>query len=148
VFITTSGLGVVPAGCSLSVRAARPGDRIVISGTTGDHGIAVMSVREGLEFETVLEGDTAALSDLTRVMLESCRGIRYMRDPTRGGVSIALNELATASGVGVRLGEAALPLRPEVQGDCELLGLDPLFVANEGNCSPSSRPRTPTGSWG
>ena len=132
VFITTSGIGVVPEGRALSIRAARPGDRIVVSGTIGDHGIAIMSVREGIEFETVLESDTAPLHDLVRVMLEACPSIRAMRDPTRGGVSSALNELAEASRVGVKLNEASIPVRPEVRGACEMLGLDPLYVANEG----------------
>jgi hydrogenase expression/formation protein HypE len=132
VFITTSGVGLVPEGCSLSIHAARPGDRVLVSGTIGDHGIAILSVREGLEFETVLESDTAPLADLTRVMLEACPGIRCMRDPTRGGLSSALNELATASRVGVEIAEAAIPVRPEVRAACEMLGLDPLYVANEG----------------
>ncbi len=132
VYITTSGIGLVPEGRSLSISAARPGDRIIISGTIGDHGIAIMSVREGIEFETVLESDTAPLTDLTRVMLEECPRIRCMRDPTRGGLSSALNEMAAASRVGVELLEAALPVRPEVRGACEMLGLDPLYVANEG----------------
>jgi hydrogenase expression/formation protein HypE len=132
IFITTSGIGVVPAGRRLSIRNARPGDQLLVSGTLGDHGIAIMSVREGLEFETVLQSDCAPLHDLTRVMLEACPEIRCMRDPTRGGVSSALNELAAASKVGVRLREASLPLRPEVSAACEMLGLDPLYVANEG----------------
>jgi hydrogenase expression/formation protein HypE len=132
VFITTTGIGVVPAGRCLSIRNARPGDRILLSGTIGDHGIAIMSVREGLEFETVLESDTAALAGLTEVMLAACPTIRCMRDPTRGGLSSALNELAAASRVGVRLTEAAIPKRPEVHAACEMLGLDPLYVANEG----------------
>jgi len=132
VFITTSGVGTVPAGRSLSIRNARPGDRVLVSGTIGDHGIAIMSVREGIEFETVLETDSAALNGLTRAMLDACPSIRCMRDPTRGGVSGTLNELAQASGVGVRLTEAALPLKPEVKAACEMLGLDPLYVANEG----------------
>jgi hydrogenase expression/formation protein HypE len=132
VFITTSGIGLVPEGLSLSIHAARPGDQILVSGTLGDHGMAIMSVREGLEFETVLESDTASLTSLTRAMLEACPSIRCMRDPTRGGLSSALNELATASRVGVRLVEAAIPVRPEVHAACEMLGLDPLYVANEG----------------
>jgi hydrogenase expression/formation protein HypE len=132
VFITTSGIGVMPEGRALSIRNARPGDRILVSGTIGDHGIAIMSVREGIEFETVLESDSAPLHDLTRVMLEACPSIRCMRDPTRGGLAGAVNELATASGVGVELNEAALPIRAEVRGACEMLGLDPLYVANEG----------------
>jgi hydrogenase expression/formation protein HypE len=132
VFITTSGIGLVPDGVSLSIRHARPGDCILVSGTIGDHGIAIMSVREGLEFETVLESDTASLADLTRIMLAACPTIRCMRDPTRGGVSSALNELAAASHVGVRLNETAIPVRREVHAACEMLGLDPLYVANEG----------------
>jgi hydrogenase expression/formation protein HypE len=131
-FVTTAGIGLVPEGVSLSIRNARPGDRILVSGTVGDHGIAVMSVREGLEFETVLESDTAPLADLTRVMLAACPSVRCMRDPTRGGLASALNELAAASKVGVKLTEATIPLRPEVRAACELLGLDPLYVACEG----------------
>jgi hydrogenase expression/formation protein HypE len=132
VFITTSGLGLVPDGRSLSIHAARPGDRVLVSGTLGDHGIAVMSVREGLEFETVLESDTAPLGGLAEAVLAASPRTRCMRDPTRGGLSSALNELAAASRVGVELDEAAIPLRPEVRGACEMLGLDPLYVANEG----------------
>ncbi|HVS38674.1 MAG TPA: hydrogenase expression/formation protein HypE [Gemmataceae bacterium] len=132
IFIATSGIGVVPEGRALSIRNARPGDRILVSGTIGDHGVAILSVREGIEFETVLESDSAPLHDLTRVMLDACPSIRCMRDPTRGGLAGSVNELAAASGVGVELNEAALPIRPEVRGACEMLGLDPLYVANEG----------------
>jgi hydrogenase expression/formation protein HypE len=132
VFITTTGVGLVPEGRSLSIRAARPGDHILLSGTIGDHGIAIMSVREGIEFETVLESDTAPLNGLAEAILRASPGIRCMRDPTRGGLSSAVNELAAASEVGVVLDEAAIPLRPEVRGACEMLGLDPLYVANEG----------------
>jgi hydrogenase expression/formation protein HypE len=132
VFITTSGIGIVPEGRSLSIANARPGDCILVSGTLGDHGIAIMSLREGIEFETVLESDSAPLTDLVRVMLEACPNIRCMRDPTRGGLSSALNELADASRVGVELDESAIPLRNEVRAACEMLGLDPLYVANEG----------------
>lgn len=132
VFITTSGIGLVPEARHLSIAAARPGDRILVSGTVGDHGIAIMSVREGLEFETVLESDSAPLTDLTRAMLGACPTIRCMRDPTRGGLAAVLHELAVASQVGVKLVEAAIPLRREVRAACELLGLDPLYVASEG----------------
>ncbi len=132
VFITTTGIGLVPEGRSLSIRNARPGDRILVSGTLGDHGIAIMSMREGIEFETILESDTAALAGLTEAMLQACPDIRCMRDPTRGGLSSTLNELAAASRVGVRLAESAIPVRPEVHAACEMLGLDPLYVANEG----------------
>jgi hydrogenase expression/formation protein HypE len=132
VFITTSGVGLMPAGRSLSIRSARPGDKVLVSGTIGDHGIAIMSVREGIEFETELTSDTAPLNGLVRAMLEACPEIRCMRDPTRGGVSSTLNELAAASRVGVRLVDSAVPVRPEVHAACEMLGLDPLYVANEG----------------
>jgi hydrogenase expression/formation protein HypE len=131
-FITTSGIGKVLPGVSLSIRNLQPGDRVLVSGTIGDHGVAVMSVRMGLEFETELVSDTAPLNDLVQTMLRACPSIRWMRDPTRGGVSAALNEAAAASGVGIRLRESALPVRPEVRGACEMLGLDPLYVANEG----------------
>ncbi len=132
VFITTAGVGVVPAGVSLSAAACRPGDKVIVSGTIGDHGMAIMSVREGLEFETALESDTAPLTSLVQTMLGACPGIRCLRDPTRGGVSSTMHEFAAASGTGVRLDEAALPMKPEVRGACEILGLDPLYVANEG----------------
>ena len=132
VFITTSGIGVVPRGRALSAASCHPGDRILVSGTIGDHGMAIMSVREGLEFETSLVSDSAPLADLTRVMLEACPEIRCMRDPTRGGVTSALHEIAAASGVGMRLLETAIPVRADVRGACEILGLDPLYVANEG----------------
>jgi hydrogenase expression/formation protein HypE len=132
IFITTSGIGLVPEGIGLSISAARPGDKIVISGTLGDHGIAIMSQREGIEFETVLESDSAPLNGLTEIMLVACPSIRCMRDPTRGGLSSALNELAFASKIGVKMEEGKIPIRPEVHAACEMLGLDPLYVANEG----------------
>ena len=141
IFITTTGVGIVPEGRCLSVRNARPGDKILVSGTIGDHGIAIMSVREGIEFETVLESDSASLHDLTRVMLAECPSIRWMRDPTRGGLSSSLNELADASQVGVKLDEAAIPVRPEVHAACAMLGLDPLYVANEGKLVAVVPPR-------
>jgi hydrogenase expression/formation protein HypE len=132
VFITTTGIGLVPHGRCLSIRNARPGDRILLSGTLGDHGIAILSVREGIEFETVLESDTAPLNGLAGAVLAACPSVRCMRDPTRGGLSSALNELAAGSRVGVRLDEEAIPIRTEVHAACEMLGLDPLYVANEG----------------
>ncbi len=132
IFITTSGVGLVPDGVELSISAAQPGDKIVISGTLGDHGIAIMSLREGIEFETVLQSDSASLNGLTETMLVACPTIRCMRDPTRGGLSSALNELAVASKIGVKIDEARIPIRPEVHAACEMLGLDPLYVANEG----------------
>jgi len=132
IFITTTGVGIVPAGRSLSIAGARAGDRVIVSGTIGDHGIAIMSVREGLQFDTALESDSAPLTDLVRVVLETSSGVRCMRDPTRGGLASALNELAAASRVGVTLVESAIPIRREVRSACEVLGLDPLYVASEG----------------
>jgi hydrogenase expression/formation protein HypE len=132
IFIATSGVGVVPEGVSLSIRSARPGDRIVLSGTIGDHGLAILSRREGIELESTLESDTAPLAELAQLALRACPSIRAMRDPTRGGLAATLHEVAQASGVGVRIEEEKIPLRPEVRGACEILGLDPLYVANEG----------------
>ena len=131
-FITTSGIGVVQDGVRLSAANAKPGDSVIVSGTIGDHGMAVMSVREGLEFETELQSDTAALHTLTQLLLTQCPAIRCMRDPTRGGLSSTLNEIAAASRVGIRIREADVPVRAEVRSACELLGFDPLYVANEG----------------
>ncbi len=132
IFITTSGIGLVPPGRSLSIAAARPGDQLIVSGTIGDHGVAILSLREGVEFETALESDCAPLASLTRAMLEVCPSLRCMRDPTRGGLSGVLHELAAHSRVGVSLDEARLPVRAEVRAACELFGLDPLYVACEG----------------
>jgi hydrogenase expression/formation protein HypE len=132
VFIATTGVGQVPAGVELSIRSARPGDRILVSGSIGDHGMAVLSVRENLEFETALESDSAPLHGLVRRLLDACPGVRCFRDPTRGGLASALNEIARASGTGIELAEAAIPLKPAVRAACEILGLDPLYVACEG----------------
>lgn len=132
IFITTTGIGLVPRDCRLSIHAARPGDLILVSGTIGDHGIAIMSLREGIEFETVLQSDSAPLTSLAQAVLARCPDVRAMRDPTRGGVSAVMHELAVASHVGVKLTESAMPVRGEVRAACEMLGLDPLYVANEG----------------
>jgi hydrogenase expression/formation protein HypE len=133
VFIATAGIGVLPEGINLSGDNAKPGDAIVVSGTLGDHGVAIMSSRENLEFETQIVSDSAALHGLTAAMVEACGPhLRLMRDPTRGGLAATLNEIAHQSGVGIRIEEDALPIRPQVAAACELLGLDPLFVANEG----------------
>jgi hydrogenase expression/formation protein HypE len=131
-FINTSGVGLVPAGLELSADRARPGDRILLSGSVGDHGIAILAQREGLEFDSEIESDSAPLHTLVRAMLEAGGGIRCMRDPTRGGLSSALNEIAAQSRVRMTIEEEKLPVREEVRGACELLGLDPLYVANEG----------------
>jgi hydrogenase expression/formation protein HypE len=131
-FINTTGIGIVPDGVNLSADYAQPGDRVLLSGTIGDHGIAILAQREGLEFESCIESDSAALHGLVAEMLAVAPTIRCMRDPTRGGLSSALNEIAAQSRVGVELIESEIPVRDEVRGACEMLGLDPLYVANEG----------------
>ncbi len=131
-FINTTGIGLVPEGVELSADRARAGDKVLLSGSIGDHGIAILAQREGLEFETTIQSDSAALHTLVAGMLAVTRDIRCMRDPTRGGVSSALNEIAERSRVGIELEESSLPINEEVRGACELLGLDPLYVANEG----------------
>jgi hydrogenase expression/formation protein HypE len=140
VFITTTGIGVVPDGVEISGDRARPGDRILLSGSIGDHGMAVMSKRESLAFTTDLVSDSAALHTLVAAMVAAAPGIRCLRDPTRGGLGTTLNELAAQSGVGMVIDEAAIPVLPQVEAACELLGLDPLYVANEGKlvciCAP------------
>lgn len=131
-FINTSGIGIVPHGLNLSANLARPGDKVLLSGSIGEHGIAILAQREGLEFESTLESDSVALHGLVSEMLKVTHEIRCLRDPTRGGVSSALNEIAQQSGVSIELDERAIPIREEVRGACEILGLDPLYVANEG----------------
>ena len=132
VFITTTGVGVVPDGVEISGDRARPGDAVLVSGYLGDHGVAVMSKRENLGFEVEIQSDTASLHGLVAGMVEAVPEIHCLRDPTRGGLATTLNELAYQSGVGMRIRESAIPVRPEVAAACELLGLDPLYVANEG----------------
>ena len=132
IFITTAGIGVLPEGRSLSARAVQPGDAILVSGTLGDHGVAVMAHRAGFALETGVVSDCAALNGLAEALLAAAPGTRAMRDPTRGGLAAVLNEIAQASGVGLTLREADVPVSPGVAGACELLGLDPLYVANEG----------------
>ncbi|HXE37876.1 MAG TPA: hydrogenase expression/formation protein HypE [Azonexus sp.] len=132
VFITTTGVGVVAPGQELSGRNARPGDAILVSGTLGDHGMAIMAVRESLGFESPIVSDTAALHGLIAAMRDSGADIHVLRDPTRGGLATTLNEIAQQSGVGMMLQEKALPVKPAVNAACEFLGLDPLYVANEG----------------
>ena len=145
VFITTTGVGVVAEGIEVSGDRARPGDRILVSGFLGDHGVAIMSLREGLGFETTLRSDTAALHGLVAAMLDAAPALRCLRDPTRGGLAAVLNEFASQSGCGMRLQETAIPVREEVNAACELLGLDPLYVANEGKlvaiCAPEDAER-------
>jgi hydrogenase expression/formation protein HypE len=132
VFITTTGVGVVPMDVEIAGDRARPGDAVLVSGTLGDHGVAIMSFRENLEFETSVRSDTAALHELVASMVVAVPGIHCLRDPTRGGLASTLNELANQSRVGMRLRERDIPVKPEVAAACEFLGLDPLHVANEG----------------
>lgn len=132
VFINTSGLGIVPEGIAVGPDRARSGDVIVVSGSLGDHGIAVLSKREGLGFETEIQSDCAPLNGLVSAILEVSPDLRCLRDPTRGGLATTLNELATQSGVGMIIREDTIPIKPAVRGACELLGYDPLYLANEG----------------
>ena len=131
-FVNTAGVGVVPDGVCVSGANARVGDAVILSGTIGDHGIAVLSRREGLSFETELLSDVAPLAGLVQEMLRVCPSVRAMRDPTRGGLASTLNEIAGKSGVCIRLREQAIPVKDAVRGACEMLGFDPLYVANEG----------------
>jgi hydrogenase expression/formation protein HypE len=131
-YINTAGIGLIPPGIEIAPQHARPGDVVLVSGPIGEHGMAIMSVREGLAFESPILSDTAPLHGLVAALLAAVPDVHTLRDPTRGGVAAALNEIATAAGVGIRLEEQQIPVRPEVAAACELLGLDPLYVANEG----------------
>lgn len=132
IFINTSGVGVVDSGINVSPKSAKVGDKIIVSGLIAVHGIAIMSVREGLEFDTPIKSDTAPLNGLVQAMFATSKNIHVLRDPTRGGVASALNEIASSSNVGVKIYEERIPLSEGVRGACEILGLDPLYVANEG----------------
>jgi hydrogenase expression/formation protein HypE len=132
VFITTTGVGIIPDGINISGDRARPGDAVLISGSIGDHGVAVMSKRENLDFTTSIASDSAPLHQLVAAMVVAVPDIHCLRDPTRGGVATTLNELAGQSGVGIHIDESRIPIKPQVAAACELLGLDPLYVANEG----------------
>ncbi|HXT11909.1 MAG TPA: hydrogenase expression/formation protein HypE [Candidatus Angelobacter sp.] len=132
IFINTSGIGIVMPGTDIQPTRARVGDKIIVSGEIAVHGIAIMSVREGLEFETEIASDTAPLNGLVDTLLGACKDVHVLRDPTRGGVTSALSEIAESANVGIRLEEASIPISEEVKGACEILGLDPLYVANEG----------------
>lgn len=135
IYINTSGVGLIAPGVDVAPQRAQVGDHVLLSGFIADHGIAVMSVREGLTFETTIRSDTAALHTLVHAMLMAGgEAIHVLRDPTRGGVASALNEIAEAAQVGIHLVEATIPVRDEVRGACEILGFDPLYVANEGKC--------------
>ena len=132
VFITTTGVGVMPHGLDLGGARVRPGDLVLVSGSIGDHGVAIMSQRENLSFDAPIVSDTAALNGLIAAMLAVQADLRCLRDPTRGGLAATLNEITGQSGVGIMLYEKAIPVKPVVAAACELLGLDPLNVANEG----------------
>jgi hydrogenase expression/formation protein HypE len=131
-YINTAGIGLIPEGRNLGPARAKPGDAIIVSGSMGDHGMAVMSVREGLEFDSVIQSDSAALNGLVEAIFAASSGIHVLRDPTRGGLASSLNEIATQSHVGMALNEEKLPVKADVQAACELLGMDPIYVANEG----------------
>ncbi|MBF0286361.1 MAG: hydrogenase expression/formation protein HypE [SAR324 cluster bacterium] len=134
VFINTTGIGTVGNSITISPKNAAPGDVVLINGNIGDHGIAIMSEREGLEFETTIESDTAPLNDLIQNILEVSPNVHVLRDPTRGGLASTLNEIAAVAQYGILLEEKQLPIQPAVMAACEILGLDPLHIANEGKC--------------
>jgi hydrogenase expression/formation protein HypE len=132
IFINTSGIGLIPPNVDIASHHARPGDQIILSGTIADHGITILTRREGLSFKTSITSDTAPLNIMVKQMLTAGRGIHVLRDPTRGGVGTALNEIADKSKMGIKIYEEKIPLKKEVAAACELLGFDPLYLANEG----------------
>ena len=140
-FINTAGLGVIPEGVNVSGSNARPGDKVILNGAIGDHGIAVISQRQGLSFATKLKSDCAPLGGLVAEMVKASPNINALRDPTRGGLATSLNELAKQSKVSIRIEEKAIPVREEVLAACEMLGFDPLYVANEGKMVAIVPPR-------
>jgi hydrogenase expression/formation protein HypE len=132
IFVNTAGIGLIPDGVNIRPDRAAPGDIVIVNGPIAAHGMAIMSVRQGLEFETEIRSDTAALNSLVADMLKACPDIHVLRDPTRGGVASATNEIAQSAKVGIELDERSIPIPDEVRGACEILGFDPLYVANEG----------------
>ncbi|HEY9853617.1 MAG TPA: hydrogenase expression/formation protein HypE [Leptolyngbyaceae cyanobacterium] len=132
IFINTAGIGIIEHSQTISPQSVQPGDVLILNGDIGRHGIAIMAVREGLEFETTIESDSAPLADLVMKLIESGVEIHCMRDLTRGGLASTLNEIALARNIGISINESAIPVREDVQGACEILGFDPLYVANEG----------------
>ncbi len=132
IFINTAGIGVIPDGVDVSGAQARPGDRVIVSGTIADHGITILSTREGLAFDSDITSDSAPLNKMAQALIQSECDVHVLRDPTRGGLGTTLNEIAAQSGVGILLKESALPVKGAVRGICELLGFDPLYIANEG----------------
>jgi hydrogenase expression/formation protein HypE len=141
-FVNTGGIGLVPDGVAPSADRARPGDVVILSGPIGLHGVAIMSVREGLEFEVEIESDTQSLAGLVAAVVAVDPDVHVLRDPTRGGLSSALNEIAASSGVSIQIDEPAVPIPGPVMAACEMLGLDPFHVANEGKCVVIVRPET------
>jgi len=131
-YINTTGLGIIPQGVNISPKNARPGDFILVNGNIGDHGMAIMSLRSGLEFETTIKSDTAPLNKLVESIISETTEIHCLRDATRGGLAAVLNELAMSSKIGIEFDERSIPVQPEVNASCEMLGLDPLYIANEG----------------
>jgi len=140
IFVNTSGIGLIPEGIEISGDRAKPGDQIILSGTMADHGATILIQREGMHFESAVTSDTAPLNHMVRSMLSACPHVHVLRDPTRGGVGTALNEIAEKSKVGIRIFEDRIPVRDDVSGICELLGLDPLYIANEGKLLAFVRP--------
>lgn len=131
-FVNTTGVGVIPAGVEIGAHRAQPGDVVIVNGTLGDHGVAILIARNDLALAADVRSDCAALHGLVAAMLDACPDLHCLRDATRGGVATVLNETASASRVGIRLRESALPIAEPVRGACEILGLDPLYLANEG----------------
>ncbi len=140
IFINTSGIGIRHDTVTVSGHLAKPGDQIIISGTIADHGIAILSAREGLNLDSDIKSDSAPLNKMVKAILDSGCDVHVLRDPTRGGVGTTLNEIASQSGVGIRIRENDLPIRGAVQGTCELLGFDPLYIANEGKLMAFAAP--------
>jgi len=132
IFINTSGIGIIPEGIDVSCKGACVGDNIILSGSIADHGVTILTQREGLTFESTVQSDSAPLNHMVKKMFSAGQAIHTLRDPTRGGAGTALNEIAESSNVGIRIEEAKIPVKPEVAGICELLGFDPLYLANEG----------------
>lgn len=132
IFINSSGIGVIPETVDIASHRAEPGDKIILSGTIGDHGVTVLTQREGMSFDSQITSDTAPLNHMVKKMLSASSSVHVLRDPTRGGVGTALNEIALQSGAGIMIHEEKIPVKPEVSGLCELLGFDPLYIANEG----------------
>ena len=147
-FINTSGIGIIPDNVAISALNGRPGDQIILSGTIGDHGLAILTTREGLALDTPITSDTACLADLVQAILQcGPQQIHVLRDPTRGGLGTTLNEIALSSGIGIRLDEKDIPVTEAVQGACDIMGLDPLYVANEGKLLALVARKRPTRSW-